>query len=115
MDKPVKYKLVGSEELQGFMRDNMFDDEYSIHLMWKVYSDIMRRSPFVEEYKEMTESSLEKRLNEWASVKGGWLIRKGRGKNSIYYKRWFCRTDKSRAEVRRNVIDRLRSIKLWRK
>lgn len=91
-----------SKELQQFMRDNMTSEEYDHNEMFTLYMGIMDREGLYDKYDTMTQVSLDRRMLEWS-----WLIKKGEGRHAIYYKRWCHRTDKSRPEILRNVINRL--------
>ena len=95
--------------LEQVMRNNIIrDKDYSVHLFYKLYEEILKRDGYVEKYSVMTETSFIKRLGEW-SKPGMWLIKKGRGKNAIYSKR-ACKSNLSWAEVKAKV-----GSWLWRK
>jgi len=94
-----------SKELQQFMRDNMTSEEYDHNQMFVLYSEIMDREGLYQKYSVMTQVSLDRRMLEWK-----WLIKKGEGRHAIYYKRWCHRTDKSRPQILKDVINKLRGI-----
>ncbi len=108
-------KLIPSKELQGFIRDNMFDVEYGANDMWMLYERIMRRDKIVDVYAIMSQPSFTKRINEWSSVEGGWLIKKGIGEEALFYRRRFHRCNLSRPELRRRVMARYRRLRGWLK
>jgi len=88
------------KELEQFMRDNIIRDKnYTPHLLYKVYQDILKRDEFITKYSVMSHTSFVKRLGEW-SKPGMWLIKTGRGKNAIYYKRVIHRSNISCADLR---------------
>ena len=96
--------------LEQVMRDNIIrDKDYSTHLLYARYEEILKREGYYQKYSLMTETSFVKRIGEW-SKPGKWLIKKGRGKNAIYSKRATHRSNLSCAELRAKV-----KRWLWRK
>jgi len=86
--------------LEQVMRDNIIrDKKYSTHLFYKLYQEILNRDKYIENFSIMSETSFVKRLGEW-SKPGMWLIKAGRGKNAIYYKRVIHRSNISCADLR---------------
>jgi len=84
--------------LEQVMRDNIIrDKDYSVHVFYARYQEILKREGYYQKYSVMTETSFVKRIGEW-SKPGMWLIKKGRGKNAIYCKRSNHRNDMGFAE-----------------
>lgn len=77
---------MNSAVLNKLVRDQMaFEMEYSFPLMEVIYNDIMNLERFIE-YKKVSRKTLHNQLSEWANVEGGWLGKKGKGKDARFYK-----------------------------
>lgn len=99
-------KHLPHEDLESFMKDNIFrDDDYTLHQLFMVYQGIMRRDKIVDKYCQMSEESLELRMYDWP-----WLIRSGVGKEARYAKRATHRSKITCAQLRA-IVKRL----LWRR
>lgn len=107
--------LLSSRDLQRCLRDNMTSDEYTHNEMYRLYSEIMRRDGMIEIYSTMSQGSFDKRITEWSGVYQGWIIKKGIGRDAIYYKRYIHRCGLSKQALRDRVNKLLRSIVPWRK
>lgn len=91
-------KHLPHEDLESFMKDNIFrDDDYTLHQLYMVYQGIMQRDKLVEKYCQMSEESLERRAYDWT-----WLIRSGVGDEAKYAKR-ACKSLLTWAQVRAKV------------
>lgn len=99
------------KELGGFMNDNMDrEKKYTIHEFYMLYKSILNRDGMIEKYSVMSETSFIKRLGEW-SKPGMWLIKKGRGKKAIYYKRVIHRSGISAADLKSRANDIINCVK----
>lgn len=107
--------LLPTKDLQRCLRDNMTHEEYTHNDMYQIYSEILRRDGMIERYSTMSQESFDKRLTEWSGVYQGWIVKKGRGRDAIYYKRYIHRCGLSKQALRDRVISKLRSIVSWRK
>ena len=89
--------------LEQVMRNNIIRDKnYSTHLFYKLYQEILKREGYYQKYSVMSETSFVKRIGEW-SKPGMWLIKKGRGKKAIYSKRATHRSNINCAELAAKV------------
>ncbi len=98
-------KTLSGKTTQQILIANMSYDEYELSDVYYIYESVMNRDYFLK-FKIMNEDSLRRRLQQWASVEGGWLIKKGSQSETIYYKRCCKRTDMSR-KTWKEKVDRL--------
>lgn len=99
------------KELEQFMEDNMDRvKKYSVHEFYMLYKSILNRDGLIENYSLMSETSFIKRIGEW-SKPGKWLIKKGRGKKAIYYKRVVHRSVISAADLKKRANEIINCVK----
>lgn len=102
-----------SKEAQQTIRSNMTYKEYSLSELWMDYQKVMARDIMITDFVPMKYKWFRQRLGRWSRVDGSWLIKKGHGKEAVYYKRCCHRHNKSRpawiAEVRKSFNRRIGS------
>lgn len=101
-------KTLSGKTTQEILIANMGYDEYELRDVYSIYSLIMNRDYFLK-FKVMSEDSMRRRLQVWSSVDGSWLIKKGRGAETIYYKRC-CKSSDMSKKTWKEMAD-----KLWAK
>lgn len=77
-------KKLSAKELQIFLKSNMGYRRYTFDELYYMYSEILNRDLLIS-YKLMKRDSFRRRLKEWSSVEGGWLVKEGQQNHLTYY------------------------------
>jgi hypothetical protein len=108
-------KTLSGKSTQQILISNMLYDEYELREIYLIYTAIMNRDYYLK-FKVMSEDSLRRRLQAWASVEGGWLIKKGDRSEAVYYKRCCKQSDMSRKTWKQRaaaLFNRAKEPKSW--
>lgn len=112
--KTVQQRIDFNKALQYQLRSRMSKDgEYSLKEMKTFYHQIMNLDVFIVE--PYNADLFRRKISGWGIVHDGWLIKRGKGRDAVYYKRFTKRSNRSLKEVRRCIKRKLLRITPWGK